>query len=644
MQTIKKTVRMEEFITRFPVTYPSIKDGVVSYVYPPGKEGSIMVRRNANYGLIPLGLNKNIYEACSGDTPSQYETTADIFENGALAYKTIENWFIGFNEYYSLLMGNDCRKIYESAEDYYNEVFGEDSTIDKALYIEMDAEFINHGGRGFYDWLRDYYFTSIHLIYDYDKYSQHIGKSYTEWLDFVDGLDYTTLYYPDAYKLYGRLKYLKDSGDCCLLEEFEKLGGDTMLNLLGYWTEYATENINRLNTFFASLSDENIHKIEPKISINANINSKVEDFGNFSIFSKDFVPWAEYTNGMVCTLDGEVYEYTGDTTYSSDTLNLDLGTKWRRYYDVYISKHEEERQTYETGYTITGHTVSNLDQFKTDLPLVDNIGNKLPGTFTPDENSSVIQPPEGTILGLEYKIGGTSNVDLVGDAHESATQNVYRGNILVRADIFHKDFDGMMIESTLRQCTNVNDFHAMVIESDNEADRINEGDIQSASTVTYVDFTYYMGTEFVYDDSGNTIPSQDEACVICTDHCHVEVKTWPYHISDTESYLVKYYDVIRPVTEYYSEEDDIDVSVNLCEFRMCPVRFGGVKNYACPMFRKEELLGFSSLEKKEGDIYIDRGYATALDRLLRIGETSSVEQLERYGNGIFNIIDDETQQ
>ena len=405
---------------------------------------------------------------------------------------------------------------------------------------------------------------------------------------------------------------------------------------------HASNNINTLNTFFASLSEKDIHEIEPKISINANISSKFEDFGNFSIFSKDFVPWAEYTKGMVCTYDGETYEYSGDTAYSSDTFDPTSG--WTTYYGAYISKHEDERQTYPKNYTISGYTTSNLDQFENGLLLVDNLGNRLPGTFTPNESSSVVQPPEGEMLGLKYKIGGTSNVDLVGKAKSSATENTYRGNILVRAEIFHKDFDDVKIDSTVRVCSGTTDFNTMVTESDDAAEVINQGDILSATTVTYVDFIYYIGTEFTYDSSGNTIPSEDNACVICTDHCHVEVKTYPYYISEGESYMVKYYDVIRPVTEYYSEEEEINVSANLCEFITHPDKFDNTNNFACPIFRKEELLGFSSLENREGNIYIDRGYATALDKLLRLGETSSVEQLERYGNGIFNIIDDETQE
>ena len=45
------------------------------------------------------------------------------------------------------------------------------------------------------------------------------------------------------------------------------------------------------------------------------------------------------------------------------------------------------------------------------------------------------------------------------------------------------------------------------------------------------------------------------------------------------------------------------------------------------------------MENPVDNIYIDRGYATVLDRHLRIGEISTYEQLEKYGNGIFQMYD-----
>jgi hypothetical protein len=61
------------------------------------------------------------------------------------------------------------------------------------------------------------------------------------------------------------------------------------------------------------------------------------------------------------------------------------------------------------------------------------------------------------------------------------------------------------------------------------------------------------------------------------------------------------------------------------------------KHNASPLLRKEELLPFWNTESPVDNIYIDRGYATALDRHLRIGEVGNYEQLEKYGNGIFRI-------
>jgi hypothetical protein len=58
-----------------------------------------------------------------------------------------------------------------------------------------------------------------------------------------------------------------------------------------------------------------------------------------------------------------------------------------------------------------------------------------------------------------------------------------------------------------------------------------------------------------------------------------------------------------------------------------------------PTFREEYKLGIASLENVDSDIYIDRGINASYEKHLKLGEVTSLEALEQYGNGYFKIIE-----
>jgi len=57
-----------------------------------------------------------------------------------------------------------------------------------------------------------------------------------------------------------------------------------------------------------------------------------------------------------------------------------------------------------------------------------------------------------------------------------------------------------------------------------------------------------------------------------------------------------------------------------------------------PTFREEYLLGSSSLENVDADIYIDRGINAAYEKHIKLGEVRSLESLEQYGLNFFKIL------
>ena len=124
------------------------------------------------------------------------------------------------------------------------------------------------------------------------------------------------------------------------------------------------------------------------------------------------------------------------------------------------------------------------------------------------------------------------------------------------------------------------------------------------------------------------------------DHCTIDESVCQYHISETYPYPLRYYKVNMDTETRFSYEHDKTVSVDMCDFIFNISKMTPMKHKATPLFRKEELLPFANAEIPVDNIYIDRGYTTVLDRRLRLGEITSYEQLEKYGNGIFKFPDD----
>ena len=63
------------------------------------------------------------------------------------------------------------------------------------------------------------------------------------------------------------------------------------------------------------------------------------------------------------------------------------------------------------------------------------------------------------------------------------------------------------------------------------------------------------------------------------------------------------------------------------------------KTEVYPIFREEYRLGISSMQNVDSDIYIDRGINAAFEKHIKLGEVTSLEALENYGNSWFKMIE-----
>ena len=58
-----------------------------------------------------------------------------------------------------------------------------------------------------------------------------------------------------------------------------------------------------------------------------------------------------------------------------------------------------------------------------------------------------------------------------------------------------------------------------------------------------------------------------------------------------------------------------------------------------PTYREEYRFGVSSIENVDSDIYIDRGINAAFEKHLKLGEVTSLEALEQYGNRYYKLME-----
>jgi hypothetical protein len=649
MQKIYKKIALEPYKSRVPLVYPSIKDGKINYV----THGSIFQDNNANYNSIPLSVSEDICGSYSDFT----ELMGAWHEGELLPYTTIQEWYDEFNEYYDLLHSRSCKRVYTSAVEYYRDL--EDKTgLSEMAYEDIDDNFNGHGGNQFYKWLNDYYFLLIDLRYEYNEAVKFYNNSpfkfnrtYTEFLECIENLDCQKYYYPDALELYSNVCLLyekfgdketyNNEDDCCDYEYYKSIGGYDLYLVLRQWIEKADAKLEDIN--YRVKAHES--KLSPSLSISLNLQSKVEDFGDYSSLSTDFVAGKEYSVGNICTYEENVYILTGNTGgYKLDDESHQPvfdSDQWQLYSEYYIKEHPNERNRYSVDYVVSGRTVSSLGNFQRNNSY-DLMGNELPGYFA--TTRARIFPNEGLVLDLPYETCKYINEIKYTLDDDSV---IYKGDLLYCFDVYLKDNNGDKILGTelrVNQDETFSDYIGDLNEAiDNFSDAY-DGNI-------YIDFTYYKGCYFTIDKSGTITVKQDELTdqftgIKYVDSCKLTLMNCSYYISSNKFIPLKYYDITYDTESIYSESLDRYINVDMTTWFLYPAAFTSNSDVMSPGFRKEELLGFTSPEEvktPDNGIYINRGYTTALDKHLRLGEISSIETLESYGNGLFSMLNKETE-
>lgn len=651
MKTISLKISLEPYKTRLPLIFPAYIDGQIANVV---SGSTIENRQNGNYGGFPLNLSPKVMGRRLSDfTPEMAEKYGDYEK--IFSYFELLAMFNFFEKYNSYKYANNT--VYADMQDYLDNQASLDG-LDVDGFLEMDRQYKEYGGEKFYNWLRNYYFGIIDFVSEYDKLPNNQKEiSRTEWLRCVDRLP-ATMYYVDAYEFYQEISVMHDKfgnldsitkcttqEDCCDCADYFKWGGNTLYNILTNWIEDIGQNLQHINYFIDDVQDDDV----PCLSIPVNLEAKIGDFGNFSIFSKDWVAGEEYNIGNVCTYNDDVYVLTSGKGYVIDqTTEIPVfdTAGWTKYIEVYKRKSKEsglDVNDLDSYYEISGRTTSTLEEFSE--CSYDAMGNILPGRFTPEiktSGSTCVHPIENTILELPYKIGTVINMERL-----DSTQ--YRGDILYAAHFYPCDSLGNRIVSGSYDCYAGDAVNEAIDKAVRDAHNLNVW-----NETVGVDFEYYKGAVLTYShgkfelkkinfetDTNDEVLRGKPLGIKCIDKCVLRLKNTMYELSYCESYPIQYYDVEYDTESKYSDTYDKVVTHKMSNFYFWPKCYEDNYNQliAAPLIRKDETLGFSGPEKVVDNIYIDRGYATVLDRHLKVCEVKSLDDLARYGNGSFKMID-----
>lgn len=582
-----------------------------------------------------------------------------------LSYRTLVTWFHFFNYYYSLLQREDCssEQPYTSAVDYYENTVKQTTSglrvhgkcpyyIDSQQYTYNDLEYYQcidktfeaRGGEAFYNWMCE----NIFVKYDIPK-------------EYVDGWHTSFLYYPsivywkgwfeERYKRYssfGSEERCNESSDCCDCQEYFKRGGNSFYN----WLQNC------------KLKDSVDTTETSTITIPICISTTIDNMGEMSILSEDWVEGETYSENSTVVYDNEVWikndsgeGFVYDDAYKEIIWGNSNGEKqWEKYNTRYYDKHCSETKNDEDK-TISGITDSKLIDLKDVNSAKDDMGNDLPGSFVTQDNQSepsdditFAQPSEGHTLDLLYHVGNVNNIESY-DTEDEDSKIVY-GDIITKIEVFYYKYneDGDKVISDLNgELNNGEDKTPLklieeVVEKynnlDDKTDIINE----LMCRVTYYNSAKLTVKAEGDDENGYTYDGyecDENTGIQYIDEFKLVRKPCNYYLSEDEIETIYYYDFEYEMRGFeLSDYGNIGVQVRPTTFTV----FEDEKEKSekvmdvSPTTRVEYKFGISTPNKVNSQIYVDRGICTAFDKHLKLTEISSLEALEQYSNGALTII------
>lgn len=645
MKHISKTISLEPFKTRLPLVYPAYKDGQVNYI----NRTNIKFEPNANWGNIPLNINETILGTKYSSFTTQMGTT---YKDKTLTYEDIREWMNDYSEWLSYVSEKGCGEQYENTTEYSDAKFGSEYP-NRDYFVDLDTKVTLHGGKRFYTKMLDVYLRCVDLrtIDKPDTYSK------STWNNVINYWESPIITYQvictkvawlyEMYNQYGDIKTLaeckgKENYDDCV--EYVSLGGKTMYDILSKKKETIEDEIEALNEKVSS----NYSSVIPHISLDICLSKSFENLGNLKSVCDEFIAGVRYTPGDVVIYDNNVYYLDdGGITFGGSKLNPQSGkyefdtdhwvlyntmegaeTWYAKYYaDQY---YDEFHSNDSLEQVLSGYTVSSLRSLKRENKLEDVFGREMPGWYEQGSGDTIPYPNEGETLDIEYELGNVANTSYI-------SGNTYNGDILYAMQFYYNDANGNRIDDTLvkYEYDTKGDKYNTPLQAIKECESHKDANTGSQWSLM-CDFIYYVST---YIDMSGDVPKllNPSIGIKMVDTCKLVLKNCRFATAVCDYYFLQYYEIQYNEETIHSQDKNRDVIVEISQFAVFPDEYEK-NSQNIPVFRDDSELGMSYPQRTESSIYIDRGYATAIDKHLKLGEITSLETLENYGNGTFNLM------
>ena len=649
MRKIYKTISLEPMTSRLPSVVPA---------YVPGTNTPITFEKESlsgrgyaytsNWGLIP----------CNVELPSGICHASGITNgNGAsgctvISFERLSNWYYKFKEYYNLLNHyGHCSTVYSSATQYYdNEVkrWPEDLYYGnvRETYEELDREIECMGGKvscstrsqtscqtsgitesidnGFYKWICDNIVPTYNIPRDLQDYWQK-----------------DTLYYPDVirwigwfnerYIKYGASPNCETSSDCCDCTEYVNRGGKAEMDRMNTWYNTIQTNILNLNGNIGGCYTP--HIISP-----IELQNSIEDLGEFSIFCERYEIGTDYrtiptesaeTKTIIHFESGNIH--SGATVIKDDKVQRLVSGSGHVFDEVFMEKIDDEdgwievNLPSETDGVVSGYTTSKFNTIHLDNYLTDDIGNMIYGLYDISGKTNH-QPNEGELLEPLYQVSAITNVMSI-DGHD----DMFKGDVIDTMDFYYKLTDSD--SGTSKHRASAYTVVSAITDIGNIYQLSGNTPILSSEGIEYSETVQFVKTRVEYylkQLDKNAVPTDKS---IPSAHS-VSYPIYVYRLKQNEE-TIRDNTYNTPYTDSLSYFEIPISTMN----RVYDSEYTISGDTKVPLMREEYRLGIAAQESVKGDIYIDRGINSAFEKHLKLGEVTSLEALENYGNGYFKIMD-----
>ena len=604
-----------------------------------------------------------------------WESYTDLYKNSHKEeFEVTDFKYYSFDENNRKIIGESEDEVKEQFFDYYPITTTDSVVINGSLYNVMKAESGKTNGGKTYFVYRDEYTNTPYAVIN--------GKKiYAEFFPYVGGEScsrepyyYFTIFKEDGYK--------RKAADCegDRVDIIEKSFKDDK----AFYKHYGrVPNDDDMVTYIEYCGSPYIVK---KNATNCDVN---EDTYN-------------RISGYTFDKDGEIYFAmygSSDVKYTADFLVTDAKIEDEFIKVPYSATYETNPIVYSAN-TIIGTTSSKLNDLASTNLLMDDIGHSINGLFDITDKYNH-QPKEGSELEPLYQVSNTAHILPYTNTETDPNKiegdiNYFVGDIIEEMSFYYKEADGNINYATMFTCKLRDNGNCDILSGESRTNK--ETNLSGYTSLSAITFSTKEKTELEKDEDGKRKVFEENIYCDITYYVGATLsrknkeKFTLSKTSGKNNHGVKYVETVRFVRfneEYYlkkqrnnrwtipSERETSDarsVSYPLVVFeltqdksvvvsdaydtkRMEPLaRFESeidingyydevygddisTKTEVYPIFREEYRLGISSMQNVDSDIYIDRGINAAFEKHIKLGEVTSLEALENYGNSWFKMIE-----